>query len=131
MSEGLGVNAVRIADTALRNHCGFETMLRLPGQAVSGSTGEELGLGAPQFQDVSLGPGVWRKIGLDTALLIGATGVSLLVGSTGYSSAEAMFEEAVGVVIEAILYTISESKPVVSGGEPCGYRLSVIVPVKS
>ena len=78
-----------------------------------------------------MGPGVWRKIGVDTALLIGASLVAVLVGSAGFPSAEAMFEAAAGVVVEDVLYTISKSEPIVSGGTPCGYRLSVVLPVRS
>ncbi len=131
MTGALGLNAVRLADTALRNHCGFAAMLRMPGVVVSGSDAEQLGLSSPQFQDVSMGPGVWRRAGIDTALLVGASIVADLVGSTGFASAEAMFEAAAGVVVEDVFYAISNSQPIVSGGAPCGYRLSVVLPVRA
>ncbi len=130
MDGALKFNAVRLVDTALRNHCGFAALLRLPGVAVGGSDAEQLGLSSPQFQDVLMGPGVWRKSGVDTALLVGASSVAELVGSTGFVSAESMFEAAAGVVVEDVLYTITDSQPIVSGGIPCGYRLSVALPVR-
>ena len=131
MAGALGVNAVRLAETALRNHCGFIAMLRMPGVSTSGSVMDQLGLGTPQLQDLSLGPAVWRKVGVDTALLVGASAVATLVGSSGYISAEAMFEAAAGVLCEEILYMITNSQPITSGGVPCGYRLSVQAPVRA
>ena len=131
MTGGLGVNAVRLADTALRNHCGFLAMLRTTGISASGSDADQLGLGTPQFQDSPLGPAVWRKVGVDTALLVGASAVAGLVGSSEFASAEAMFEAAAGVVCEGIFYTITNSEPITSGGVPCGYRLSVQAPVRA
>lgn len=131
MAGALGVNAVRLADTALRNHCGFIAMLRMPGISASGNDADQLGLGTPQFQDASLGPAVWRKVGVDTALLVGASVVSVLVGSSRFASAEAMFEAAAGVLCEEIFYTIKNSEPITSGGVPCGYRLSVQAPVRA
>ena len=129
MGGALGFNAVRLADTALRNQCGFLAYLRLPGVAASGDA-DQLGLGFPQYQDAPLGPAVWRKVGIDTALLVGATAMSALAGTTDFASAEAMLEAAVGVVVEEVLYTISNSEPIVAGGQPCGYRLSVVAPVR-
>lgn len=131
MGGALGVNAVRLAYTALRNSGGFVVMLRLPEPAVSGNDGEQLGLMTPVFEDQPVGPAVWRKVGIDTALLLGAGAIVALMGSKGFASAESLFEAAAGVVVEEVLYTISNSEPIVSGGAPCGYRLSVVAPVRS
>lgn len=131
MTGVFGVHAERLAETALRSHCGFVAMLRISGLSGNGSDADQLGLGTPQFQDESLGPAVWRKAGIDTALLVGARAVAALVGSREYASAEAMFEAAAGVVCEGVLYTISASEPIVAGGVPCGYRLSVVQPVRA
>ena len=128
MGGALGVNAVRLADTALRNHCSFLAFLRLPGVAVSGDA-DQLGLGTPQYQDAPLGAAVWRKVGIDTALLVSASAMAVLAGTREFSSALAMLEAAVGVVVEGILYTISNCEPIVAAGSPCGYRLTVVAPV--
>ena len=129
MAGALGFNAVRLAETALRANGGFAAQLRMPGMAASGDDAEQLGLATPTFQDEPVGPAVWRKVGVDTALLLGAAAVAALVGSMGFASAEALFEAAAGVVVDGVFYTISASEPVVSGGVPCGYRLSVVLPV--
>ena len=128
MGGALGVNAARLADTALRNACSVTAFLRLTGVPASGDA-DQLGLSFPQYQDAPLGPAVWRKAGVDTALLVSASAISALAGTTSFASAEAMLESAVGVVVEEVLYTISNSEPIVSGGQPCAYRLTLVAPV--
>ena len=129
MAGALGVNAVRLAETSLRSNGGFAVILRLPGMAASGSDAEQLGLGTANFQDVPIGPVIWRKVGVDRSLLLGASAVAALVGSSGYVSAEALFASAAGVVVEGVMYTIASSEAIVAGDGPCGYRLSVVAPV--
>ena len=125
----LEVNAVRLVETALANHGGMTVLLRLPGMASSGTDAEQLGLvGSAVFQDVPLGPAVWRKVGQDKALLLGETAVAGLVGSWGYVSAKELFESAAGVVVEGVMYTILASAAIVVGDGPCGYRLTVAAP---
>ena len=131
MSTGaFGVDAVRLAETALRSHGGFTVILRLPGMAASGNDAEQLGLGTADFQDVPVGPAVWRKIGVDTALLLGASAVATAVGSQGFASAEALFEAIAGVVVDDVMYTVANSEAVVAGGQIAGFRLSVVAPVR-
>ena len=131
MTGGLGIDAGRIAETALRTHCGFIATLRMAGLAVSGGDADQLGLGTPVLEEMSLGPAVWRRAGVDTTLLIGAGPVAALVGSTAFASAEAMFEAAAGVVCEGLVYTITKSEPITAGGAPCGYRLNVVAPARA
>ncbi len=131
MAGALGMNAVRLAETAMAVNGGFIAQLRMPGMAASGDDAEQLGLATPTFQDEPVGPAVWRKVGVDTALLLGASAVAALVGSCGFASAKTLFETAAGVVVDGVFYTITKSEPILSGGEPCGYRLSVLAPVWS
>ena len=129
MNGTSGVNAVRLADTALKNACSVAAFLRLTGVAASGDA-DQLGLSSPQYQDAPLGPAVWRKVGVNTALLVGASAMSALAGTNDLLAAEAMLEAAVGVVVEGVLYTISNCEAIVSGGEPCAYRLTLVAPVR-
>ncbi len=122
------MNAVRLAETALASHGGITVLLRLPGMASSGVDAEQLGLGTALFQDVLVGPAVWRKVGVEKTLLLGEMVVAGMVGSWGYVSAKEMFEAAAGVVVEGVFYTISASAAIVAGDGPCGYRLTVVAP---
>ena len=119
---------IRAAFVALCANGGFQVMLRMPGLAVNGSDAEQLGLGTPQFQDVPVGPAVWRKPGANTALLLGASSVSALMGSQGFASAEVLFQSAVGVVVGGVLYLITKSEPLLVVGVPCAYRVSLKEP---
>lgn len=132
MADGIcGTHALRMAETTLRANGGFTVRLRMPGQAIAGQDGEQLGLRTPVFQDAPLFPAVWRKVGVNSVLLLPAAPVLALVGHGGFASAEAMFEAAAGVVVEDLLYTISGSEPIVSGGDDVGYRLNVVKPMWS
>lgn len=130
MADVQGGNALRMSDAVLRANGGFQVVLRLQGLAAAGNDAEQMGLATPTFQDVPVGPAVWRKGGVDTALLLGAACVATVVGSEGFASAEAMFESAAGFVVDGVFYTISESEPIVAGGVPCAYRLSVVAPLR-
>ena len=52
----------RMADTLLRSVGGRTVLLHISAPAVQGDLGEQLGLAAPLFQDVALGPVVLRKL---------------------------------------------------------------------
>jgi hypothetical protein len=120
--------ALRAACTALHANGGFDVVLRLPGLAVSGSDAEQLGLGTPQFQDVPVGPAVWRKVGVNKELLLAASAVTGLLGSLSFVSAESLFESAVGVVVGDVVYVITQCQALCVAGVPSAYRLKVQEP---
>ncbi len=84
---------------------GRSVLLRMPAPATAGDTTEQLGLAAPEFQDVELAPVVFRKARATTAegkaakweLMVSATAVNGMVGSLGYSAASVLFATAFGV----------------------------------
>ena len=123
--------AIRAAMAALWANGGFQVALRMPGLAASGSDAEQLGLATPQFQDVPVSPAVWRKVGLNTALVLGSCGIANLLSSQQFASAESLFEAAVGVVVGDVLYVINKAEPLMVAGIPCAYRLAVQPPVWS
>lgn len=120
--------ALRAAETALLSGGGFNAFLRLPGLAVSGSDAEQLGLGTPQFEDVPVGLAVWRKAGETAALLLGASSINGLMGVRGFGSAQSLFQTAVGLVVDGVLYTIAHCEPLVIAGATCAYRLTTVEP---
>jgi hypothetical protein len=123
-----GEAVVRAADALLRGNGGRAVLLRLPAPAVAGSAAEELGLAAPQFQDVELAPVLFRKAESTTTLLVSASVVRSIVGSLKFNSAEVLFETAAGVVIDGVLYTIVDSVASVFDGEPYSYCLTLRAP---
>jgi len=84
-------------------------LLRVPAPAIPGDLGEQLGLATPTFQDVRLGPAIFRKLRarIGTAerpkeasyeLLLAASSVDRAVGMLGLEGAEVLFGSAAGVL---------------------------------
>lgn len=128
--------AIRTADVLLRAMGGRRVLLRIPAPAVPSDTTEQLGLATPQFQDLPLGPVVFRKaratvvIGNATRweLLVSASAVENIVGSLSYSSASILFAQALGIVCDdELLEIISATDEQVNGG-PYLYRLILRAP---
>jgi hypothetical protein len=137
-----GAAAVRAADVLLRCAGGRSVVLRMPANASAGDTTEQLGLGVPEFQDVELGPVVFRKarqaasallVVVDKAtrweLMVSATAVQRVVGSLGYSAASVLFANAFGVLIDGVLMEVISATESEAFGTPYVYRLVVRVPL--
>lgn len=120
--------ALRAADTLLRANGGRAVMLRLPAPAVANNDGEQLGLATPQFQDVELAPVAFRKLEKTTVLLVSGSAVKAIVGSLQFNSAEVLFETAVGIVADCVLYTILSNTATTSDGETFLYSLELRAP---
>lgn len=124
-TEGL----LRAAETVLRVNGGADVMLRMPGLAVNGDESEQLGLAAPIFQDVPVGPAAWRRIDQRPALVLNANTVIQLMGSLRYQSAEALFAAAVGMVVSDVLFAIEGVTPLLCAGVPVAYRVALVAGV--
>lgn len=120
--------AVRAADALLRANGGRAVMLQMPAPAVAGNDGEQLGLATPQFEDVELAPVVFRKAESTSTLLVSGSAVQAVVGSLKFNSAEVLFETAVGVVIDDVLYTILSSTASTSDRATYVYSLELRAP---
>ena len=125
--------ARRAFDTLLRNAAARSVMLRIPAPAIAGDAAEQLGLAAPQFQDVELTPVVFRSTAAKSStvkaaqrdLLVSATAVEALTGSQSFNSAHELFNSAFGVLIDDALLTIVSATELEAGGQVCGYRLGL------
>jgi hypothetical protein len=120
--------AVRAADALLRTSGGRAVKLRMPAPAAAGNDGEQLGLATPQFQDVELAPAVFRKAVSTSTLLVSGSAVKAVVGSLQFNSAEVLFETALGVVIDDVLYTILSNTAATSDGKTYVYSLELRAP---
>ncbi len=108
---------IRMADTLLRGVGGRTVLLHMPASAVPNDLGEQLGLAIPEFQDIELGPVVFRKLRAKTGtpekpkeasyeLLVSASAVNRIVGSLAFDSASLLFAQADGVMVDGALYGI-------------------------
>jgi hypothetical protein len=129
--------AGRAADALLRGVGGRVVMLRVPAPGDAGVDAEQLGLVTPEFQDVELGPVVFRKaratVGEGKAarreMLVSAAAVKALVGSLGYSAASVLFANAAGVLMDGVLLGVESATEAEVGGAPYMYRLVLRGPV--
>jgi hypothetical protein len=121
---------IRCADSLLRTVGGRTVFLRLGAPAVPGNDAEQLGLATPEFQDMVLGPATFHKADSVTKLLVSASAVHAVLGSLAYDSADILFETAVGVLIDDVLYKITNSFASQSMGKPYCYWLTLELPVR-
>jgi hypothetical protein len=125
-----GDGAIRLADAVMRSGGGRMVLLRLAAPAVPGDDAEQLGLATPQYQDLVLGPATFHKADSVTKLLVSASAVHEALGSLGYDSADVLFETAVGLLIDDLLYKITNSYSSQAMGMPYCYWLTLEPPVR-
>ena len=129
--------AARAADVLLRAMGGRTVMLRMPAPAVPTDVTEQLGIATPTFQDIPLGPVVYRKARATVAegkaakweMLVSATVVENLVGSLTYASASVLFATAYGVLSDDELLEIESATQEQVFGQPYVYRLVLRAPL--
>jgi hypothetical protein len=120
--------AVRAADALLRANGGRAVLLRLPAPAPANNDGEQLGLATPLFQDVELAPTAFRTAAKTSTLLVSGSAVKAIVGSLKFNSAEVLFETAMGVLVDGVLYTILSSTAATADGKTYVYSLELRAP---
>ena len=127
---------VRLADALLRSVGGRTVFLHIPAAAIPGDIGEQMGLATPLFQDVPLKPAVLRKVRPKIAtaaneqpaqyeLLVSASAVATVVGSLAFQSADVLFAQACGVVVNGELLEITSATAVEGFGSVYLYRLGL------
>ena len=125
-----GDGVIRGVDAVMRAVGGRTVLLRIAAPAVPGSDAEQLGLATPEFQDVVLGPATFSRANSVEKLLVSASAVHAVLGSLGYDSANVLFETAVGVQIDDLMYEITNSVALQAMGKPYCYWLTLKPPVR-
>jgi hypothetical protein len=127
---------VRMSDSLLRNLGGRTVLLHIPAPAIEGDIGEQLGLAAPDFQNVELTPASLRRVRAKIAvgtneqvaqyeLLVSASAVEKAVGTLAYDSAAILFAQAAGVVVDGELFEIASFAAAEAFGVTYLYRLAL------
>jgi hypothetical protein len=128
----------RAADALLVASGARSVLLRTPAPAIAGDPGEQLGLAVPEFQDVELSPAVFRTASSQGGwskpasrdLIVSATAVQALTGSSQFASANALFASAFGVLVDDVLLAILGIADLEAGGQVYAYRLSLREPIQ-
>jgi hypothetical protein len=106
--------AMRMADALLESLGGTSVALRYPVTAQAGQDAEQLGLGAPAFEDVALAPAVFRRLNAQIAtdgtavyeLLVSASAVSAQMALLGLTSVADLFAAGLGIVVRGTLLAV-------------------------
>jgi hypothetical protein len=126
----------RMTDALLRGVGGRTVLLHLPAPAIPGDLGEQLGLATPQFQDVALGPALFRRVRAKTGtadkpdedsyeLMVSASAVESAAGTLGFNAGDILFAQAAGILIDGTLYGITWVATAEAFGSPYLYRLGL------
>ena len=121
--------AVRVAEAALTANGGRAVIVRLPAPASAGHAAPELGLETPMFQDVELGPAVFRKAASTAVLLVSARAVAQVAGTLAMCSTTALFVGAARVVVDGVEYAVEKVDAEQCAGEPYCFALTLRAPV--
>ncbi len=125
-----------MADALLRSVGGRTVLLHIAAPAVPGDIGEQVGLAQPLFQDVPIGPAAFRKVRARIAtgesartaqyeLLVSASAIAKVVGSLDYQSADVLFAQAAGVLVDGALLAITSVTSAEAFGSVYLYRLGL------
>ncbi len=136
-----GTAALRVTDALLRKVGGRIVLLRMPVPAVPNDLGEQIGLATPLFHDARIGPAAFRRVRATTGtaqksraaayeLLISAAAIAQLVGTLAFDSANLLFAQAAGVVVDDTTYEIVWTASAEAFGTVYLYRLGLRAPVK-
>ncbi len=128
MQQGDG--AMRAAESVLRTNGGRSVLLRMAAPASVGNDAEQLGLVTPQFHDIVLAPAVFHKADSVKLLLVAAGAVDAACGTLGFDAADVLFEAATGIVIDDLVYAITDSYCSQAMGKAYCYWLTLVRPVR-
>lgn len=117
-----------MADALLGSVEGRQVLLRIPAPAIAGDLGEQLGLAQPEYQDVTLGPVVFRKVA-GHELLISGSAIEAIVGAVQFGSAALLFACAAGLLIDGTLFEIESVASAEAFGVVYLYRVLLRLPL--
>lgn len=119
------------ADALLRANGGTSVSLLMPPATGDSTDAAQLGINAPDFQQLALAPAVFRRVRAaiqegqqpQYELLISASAVLQQVSALQLTSADALFDSAAGVVINDTQFLIESRSVSESLGQVYLYRL--------
>jgi hypothetical protein len=128
-----GFALVRAADAMLRSLGGEEISLLVPAAGMPGDAVAQIGLVDPGVEEVKLSPVVIRNLLTSNAgprrrveFLVPASAVASELSSRNVASAEAFFDEALGVMHDGDLFHIEGIATEYFAGTPYLYRVVAV-----
>ncbi|MDE1155874.1 MAG: hypothetical protein PW735_09110 [Acidobacteriaceae bacterium] len=100
-------------------------VLRYQKPPVAGDMGAALGIRSPEFTEIELEPAVFRKQAEAQQLIVAASAVAQALQATSIDSAETLFRSANGLLIDDVLYEITEVNTGQAAGQAYCYVLKI------
>ena len=123
-----GVGARAAATSLLQTLANDAVLLRMPQPPIGDSDAEELGLGSPQFNDVTLWPALVQAHGAKTLVTVAADAVeTALVVTSAEAVKDALLAASFAAVSDQILQVAQVERRAVFGRAYL-YRLLLIAP---
>lgn len=124
--------AQRAADTLLRSLGGFSVALQIPAAAAAGDA-SEIGITPQTYQQLPLSPAIFRRVRISLVegqpekyeLMVSASAIEAQVGALQLTSADALFAQAAGVVVNGKLFLIEAIEAPEAFGQAYLYRLQL------
>jgi hypothetical protein len=113
-TQNMNDHAYRVADALLRSNGGTTAFLQMPIQPGDAADAGQLGLDAPNFQQLALSPVTLRRMRRvmtegepqEYELLVSGSAVEAAVGEFQVASADLLFKMAAGVAVAGELFLI-------------------------
>ena len=130
-TQNMNGNAFRMADALLRSNGGTTAYLQMPPAAGDATDAGQLGIDAPNFQQLPLSPAVFPRVRATMTegepakyeLLVSGAAVQAAVGAMQVASAVLLFQMAAGVAVAGELFLIEAVSLSECLGAVYSYRL--------
>ncbi len=125
---GFGAGARSAATSLLQTLACDAVLLRMPAPPVADSVAEELGLGSPQFNDLTIAPALVQQNGAKTLVTVGADALETALGVSGADAVEdAVRGSSFAVVSDRTLQVLQVERREIFGRAYL-YRLLLVAP---
>ncbi len=124
--------AQRAADTLLRSLGGFSVSLQIPAVSAGGDAAQ-IGITTQTYQELPLSPAIFRRVRIPLSegvpekyeLMISASAIEAQVGALQLASADALFAQATGVLVNGKLFLIEAIAAPEAFGQAYVYRVQL------
>jgi len=122
-ANNFGLAVAMSVDVLMRSLGGSQVMLRLPVIAMN-TSGEQLGLSVPAFQDLLLSPvTICQLRNSECAVLVGTSAMESAAKSLSHGSVTPMLKNICGVLVGDVLMSLVAVEGAGAGDVPYLYRL--------
>lgn len=125
---GFGAGARGAATSLLQTLACDAVVLRMPQPPIGNNDGEELGLGSPQFSDVTIAPALVQQSGVKTLVTVSADALETVLGVSGSEAVEDAVRQAAFALVGDRTLQVEQVERREVFGRAYLYRLLLVAP---